>query len=156
MHVCIVWYSLKHVWHTPHTPHTHTTHTPHTRHTHTTLTTHTPHTPHIPHTHTHNQVESKDAEETLKSKLTDHLEKIESLTQVMICTCSYTSLIPRSCTFITCSMEFCVNFVLQATNTQCLGTWLLIHSMVARRDATIYIVPSVWIVLQLHTVPFFD
>ena len=73
--------------HTHHTHHTHTTHTPHTHHTvfhtHTTFTTHTPHTPHTPHTHTHNQVESKDAEETLKSKLTDHLEKIESLTQVM-------------------------------------------------------------------------
>ena len=51
-----------------------------THHTHTHTHTHT----HITHTtHTHNQVDSKDAEETLKSKLTDHLEKIESLTQVM-------------------------------------------------------------------------
>jgi len=34
-------------------------------------------------THTHSQVEKRDVEEDLNSKLTDHLDKIESLTQVM-------------------------------------------------------------------------
>ena len=34
------------------------------------------------------------------------------------------SLVPRPCAFVTCSMEFCANFLLQATNAQGLGTRL--------------------------------